>query len=172
MCHRIRLYAALFALVVLSACATATPYRPLKGNYGYQDQQIESNRYRVSFQGNAATSRNAVVDYMLYRSAQITVDHGYDYFILAQHTTERSTSYLNTGPVMLPYTACNAYYYSPYCWNPLYTRSTTSYPINSYKAQAIIVLGKGSKPEKNVHAYDAKQVLKNLSPLVKKHGGR
>ncbi len=60
-----------------SASSPAPPRRPsiaaASDGYGYRDQQIESNRYRVSFSGNVATDLDAVRDYALYRAAELTL---------------------------------------------------------------------------------------------------
>ena len=48
---------AVAAATVLSACATSTPYQPAgPDHYGYQEQQIEANRYRISFRGNSISA--------------------------------------------------------------------------------------------------------------------
>ncbi|MFY8163104.1 MAG: CC0125/CC1285 family lipoprotein, partial [Brevundimonas sp.] len=41
------------AALALSACATATPYGPagVDSRYGYSDQRVDADRYRVSFAG-------------------------------------------------------------------------------------------------------------------------
>ena len=92
----------LVGALALAACATPTPYQPATGSgfyrNGYADQQIEPNRYQVSFAGNSLTSRETVERYLLYRSAQLTLERGYDYFILADRDTNlRSRTYSTPG---------------------------------------------------------------------------
>lgn len=70
-------------LALLSACATATPYQPADKGYGYSEQKLESNRYRVSFVGSSKTSRETVQNYLIYRAAELTLANDYDYFVLA-----------------------------------------------------------------------------------------
>ena len=147
----------------LAACATATPYQRLRNGYGYTDQQLESNRYRVTFVGNSETPRSAVENYLLYRAAQITVNHGYDYFVIDHQNTERSTHYVNT------YQGVGGYYaYNPFFYDPFFTTMGTSYPVNHYHAYATIVLYHGKKPSGNIHAYDAHQIIEHLGPEVRK----
>lgn len=69
-------------IVLLSACATATPYQPAAKGYGYSEQKLESNRYRVSFVGNSKTSRETVRNYLIYRAAELSLANGYDHFVL------------------------------------------------------------------------------------------
>src|SRR3546814_2720956 len=78
------------AALMLFACATPTPYQPL-GTRGtgasgcYASQQIEQNRFRVSFSGNQLTSRERVENYLLFRAAELTVQNGYR---SEEHTSE------------------------------------------------------------------------------------
>jgi len=55
---------ALASASVLASCATPTPYQPASGSgafrTGYWDEQIESDRFRVTFAGNSLTSRETV----------------------------------------------------------------------------------------------------------------
>ncbi|MDH3658876.1 MAG: hypothetical protein OEU92_02420 [Alphaproteobacteria bacterium] len=65
----------------LAACsASPTPYQVAAEDGGYTDQQLESDRYRVKFEGNSATPRETVEDYALYRAAELTLATGNDYF--------------------------------------------------------------------------------------------
>ena len=65
---------ALAGAALLSGCATPTPYQPLGAptgvRGGFTDQQIERNRFRVTFAGNQFTSRQRVENYLLYRAAE------------------------------------------------------------------------------------------------------
>ena len=86
---------ALASASVLASCATPTPYQPATGSgmyrTGYWDEQIENDRFRVTFAGNSLTSRETVERYLLYRAAQLTVEQGYDYFTLADRDTEKKS---------------------------------------------------------------------------------
>ena len=55
---------------LLSACVTATPYQqaPPRG-FGYSEERLDQNKYRVTFRGNALTKRETVEDYLLYRAS-------------------------------------------------------------------------------------------------------
>ena len=84
------------AALALSACATATPYQPagFQGQRGgYAEQRLESNRYRVSFAGNSVTTREQVEMGLLLRSAELTVQDGYDWFSTVNRATDRDVRY-------------------------------------------------------------------------------
>ncbi|MND63094.1 hypothetical protein D3C80_543950 [compost metagenome] len=70
--------------LVLSACASLAPYGPQMGprGQGYAEQRIESNRFRVTYNGVGAPG--PVADRALFRAAQLTVDQGYDWFEVTQ----------------------------------------------------------------------------------------
>ncbi|MEL6323521.1 MAG: hypothetical protein AAFQ84_04755, partial [Pseudomonadota bacterium] len=89
---------ALAALFVLGACATATPYQPaVNSDGGYVDQQIETNRWAVSFAGNSLTDRQTVETYLLYRAAELTSQNGFDYFEVIARDTEVESRFIATG---------------------------------------------------------------------------
>ena len=84
---------------LLTACATATPYQPaLSDRYGFQEQRIESNRVRITFRGNTLTERETGETYLLYRAAEVTLENGNDYFIVANRATEEHSRLQGTGP--------------------------------------------------------------------------
>lgn len=77
--------------ITLAACASATPYQPASkpGAFdGFSQQLIENDRARVSFGGNSLTKRGTVENYLLYRSAELAVERGYDTFTLEERDVE------------------------------------------------------------------------------------
>ena len=88
------------SLVVLGACATATPYQEASkpGKFdGFSQTVIEQDRARVSFAGNSITDRDTVENYLLFRAAELTVEQGYDYFTLQERDLEQNTRLRSTG---------------------------------------------------------------------------
>lgn len=176
--------AVLLGSAALAACATPTPYRPItgSGNYatGYADQRIESNRYRVSFAGNSLTDRATVERYLLFRSAQLTVEQGGDHFILVERDTEpRTSTYATPSAFGGPWGGWSPYwsYYSPRWggwrrWGPGWgspwgwDRDIDIRTVTRYDAVAEIVVGRGPKPAGNVRAFDAREVIANLGPQI------
>ena len=79
----VKTWALIASAAVLTACATATPYQPAANadaRNGFSEVQIESDRARISFDGNSLTDRETVETYLLYRAAELTKQKGYDYF--------------------------------------------------------------------------------------------
>ena len=74
--------------LALSACASLAPYGAQQGpnGQGFSEQRIESNRYRVSYNGVGAAGR--VADWALLRAADLTTEQGYDWFEVTQSWTD------------------------------------------------------------------------------------
>lgn len=166
---RALLIASLFGLS-LAGCSTTTPYAPADGDgYGYADQKIEDDRYRIVFRGNSLTDRETVETYLLYRAAELTLDAGYDHFIVVEDDTEKKTTYSGQrdyGPLAYyGYGRPFPYYGYGYRWAPLADDFTVT-ERNRYTAIAYIKLGRGAKPETLPTAYDARQVKENLGAKI------
>ena len=162
---------AALGLFLLSACATPTPYMPAvsasatRYAEGYSETKIEENRFRLTFAGNSLTSRQTVEDYLLYRASELTLEKGYDWFlVVTRFTKEDKRASQTTEP---PF-AWRYYYgsaWSPWsAWNVGYTSSTLSF--ERYEAQAEIVMNKGPKPADNASAYSAAEVKANLESKI------
>lgn len=86
------------ALIFLAACATATPYQEaVNSNNGYENQQIETNRWAISFSGNSLTDRQTVETYLLYRAAELTAQNGYDNFQIVSRETDAQSRFISHG---------------------------------------------------------------------------
>jgi hypothetical protein len=151
----------LTALGVLAGCGHPTPYQPAADGYGYSEQQIEDNRYRVSFAGNHLTPADTVQNYWLYRTAELTLDHGYDYFIVVDRNLDRSTTYQGTGTLSPGYVTEDGDYVGGTGFS-----SYSAYPSDRYTAYADVAMFKGEKPASDVNAYDARSVLRQLGPTI------
>lgn len=166
-----RAFGGVFALLLLAACATSTPYAPAGEleRYGFSEQRIEDDRYRITFRGNSLTKRETVENYLLYRAAEVTVENGYDFFEMIEDETERSTTYSASSDYgRFSYYGRGRpfpYYGWGYRWAPYYDDYSVQ-EFNRYTAMAYIRLGKGEKPADTPTAYNARQVLDNLSDAI------
>jgi len=157
------------AVGLLAACATATPYRAAEHerDYGYQEQKLEQDRYRLSFAGNSSTSRQTVENYLLYRAAELTLEQGKDYFIVIKSDTEKNTEQHSTvvgAPSFHFGYGHHRGYGHHHSYGVGFNVINTNY--SDYQAFGVIVLKSGSKPADNYDAYDARQVLENLGVSV------
>lgn len=74
--------------LALVACASLAPYGAQggPGGQGYSEQRIESDRYRVTYNGVGAPG--PVADFALLRAAELTTQEGYDWFEVVQSWTD------------------------------------------------------------------------------------
>jgi len=75
-------------LLSAAACATGPAYHPAGpgGTSGFSETKLDGTHYRVAFQGDTHTPRHKVEDYLLRRSAELTIQEGFSYF----HIDEKS----------------------------------------------------------------------------------
>lgn len=149
----------------LAACGTPTPYQPALDGHGYAEQAIEDDRYRVSFSGNTLTPRETAENYMLYRAAEVTLQRGYDHFIVVDSAIERSTTFVSTTTGFGGVSGFHSFRRGhPFGFGGFAT--TTSRPRSSYEATANIVMRSGDKPSDDPDAYDARDVVEKLAPTI------
>ena len=187
---RSALIAAMAASTLLVAgCATETTYRPATGQgfarTGYSERRIEPNRFLVSFAGNSVTSRDTVERYLFFRSAELTLQNDFDYFVMADRDTDRRTrTYTTPG---IGYGGFGGY------WGPSWNFYGRGYgwrrfgggfgyggyggfggfgddfdvrTIDKFEATAEIVMRKGPIPNNNLRAFDARKVVDTIGPSV------
>lgn len=183
--------AAVFAagFIALAGCVTSTPYGPAAegGGYGFSEQRVEENRYRVTFRGNSSTGREQVENFLLFRAAELTVQNGFDHFIVVENETETQRSYTSSGfgPGFGPGFGGPAffgrygrfgrgyggrfyafpYYAYGFGWGAPYYDTYTR-EISRYSAVAFVTMHRGEKPSENPQAFDARDVITNLRPYV------
>lgn len=158
--------------LVLAGCSSQPDYRKAEGSgYGYQETKISDTQYRVSFKARG-TDKTKAMDYALLRAAEVTLENGYDWFVVTHRETlvdrervqpDTSLGYTSSRDMV---TRCG-----------LVTCTTTSYPRTSMSAgvhiggnesseiQSIleVKLGKGMRPDTD-YSFSAKEVKDNLSP--------
>lgn len=182
---------AVLALATAGACTTATPYQPYRPEAaggvhgGYSDQELAQDRFLVRFHGNELTSRDRVEGYMLYRAAELALQRGYDWFLIVDRHTEHDTrTYVEPDPFYRPYYGPGyAYwrpswsYYSPgFGWrewdpwhgDPFWADRFDMRTIESFEAEAEIVLRKGAMPASEQRAFDARKVVADLGPTIER----
>lgn len=108
----------LAAFTLISACASSTPYQAaVDGKYGFAQQQIEDDRWTVSFAGNSLTDRQKVETYLLFRAAELTQQQGYDHFRVSDSDTNANRRIIASpsafhDPFYSGF-ACNYRYFGP-----------------------------------------------------------
>jgi len=146
----------MFVFILLSLLLTgcATSYQPHAYSGGYSEKKLSENVYRVSFSGNGYTPLKRATNLSLLRTAEVTIEAGYNYFVLLDESTSIDRSSSVTTPVTTTLTYGNGY------------GTATSFggqsipiskPSRSNTFQVFI-----EEPE-NVRSYNAQTVLRNLT---------
>ena len=162
--------------LALTACATQAPYQQAQSSTasGYADQAIEKDRFKVSFRGNSSTPKDQVETYLLYRAAELTLEQGFDYFLVVDRDTESNSRLRATGgsPAYSRFGFHYNYYHPAYGWygmyDPFWGDAPTYTEITKYDASAEILLRSGTKPADEARAFDARDVIENLGPIIKR----
>ncbi len=165
-------------LVVLAGCETGPIYKPRAAgqSVGYTDQQLTTNRYRVTFTGRTSTKREEVENYLLRRAAEVTLAAGYTHFVFDTRNTEAKTYYRQDfdtfadpyfGPRFGygPYFGPSAWYWSTWPYEPFPPYlSNNIRPITSYSAYSEIVMLNADQAAGDRNAISARELLDRLAP--------
>ena len=149
--------------LVLSACASLAPYGPQQSarGQGFSEQQIETNRFRVVYNGVGAPG--PVADRALFRAAQLTVDQGYDWFEVTQRWIDgRPDSAGGVRPSVSIGAGTGRYG----GWSTSDVGVGLGFDLSGPQPTSTtleIVMGHGAKPDRP-DAYDARRVQDALRP--------
>jgi hypothetical protein len=156
-----RLTLILGGLLGLAACATPYQARSLTG--GFSDTRLDANTFRVEFLGNAYTARERVETYLLRRAAEVTLENGYDYFVLLTAGTERNVAAVTMPGTYTATTTGSAYAIGSSAYGSAVTTGTyvpgATIPVSHYGASAIVKAFKGRKPSDLASAFNAREIL-------------
>jgi len=149
--------------LTLAACAQPTPYQPADDGEGYSEQQLEADRYRITFAGNAMTPRGRVADGLLLRAADLTKETGGEHFVVVDRAIERSVTYRSTirGLGGHGFHGFGGFHDRHGFGG---SATATARPIDRYTAYADIVVRDGPKPEDDPNAYAADAILDRVRP--------
>lgn len=152
-------FAAMAAL--LAACASTPTYTPAASASaaGYSEQQIEGNRFFVTYRAPGGADAALVQDYALLRAADVALEHNSDWFWVDRRNIDDSVS---SGPsIGVGVGGAN---YGGH--TGVGASVGFNIPIGNHNARARaatleIRLGEGPKPD-DPNAYDARATSANL----------
>ncbi len=161
-------------MVGLTACASQPDYREAKrGGYGYSESKLSDTQYRIHFKARGSDKSRAM-DYAMLRAAEVTLENGYDWFIVTDRETLVDKETVQSSPQV---GFSQRYTQVRECG--LVTCRTTSYPSTQFSTgifvggsekseiESILSIetGKGTRPDGG-SSFDARDVEANLAPLV------
>jgi hypothetical protein len=161
------IFAALVIIELLVGCAT--PYQPRGLAGGFSEIQLDQNTVRVFFRGNAKTPPDTIETYTLYRCAEVTLEKGFDYFIIVESGMD-----VQHGAIVSPgsyQSTTNVTSMSPgYATGTTtgtYTPSVVT-PFRKFGSATTIKLFRGEKPANLTNAYSAQELKTYLEPNIKR----
>ncbi len=143
--------------LALTGCSTA--YQPYSyfGGGGYHDVQLADNVFKVTVEANGFTTSSDATDIALLRSAELSLEHGFKYFIIGS-VSDDSYSMSYATPTT---TTLNATTYNNTIQGTAQTTGGQTYAFD-FPTPSITITCFNEKPELNGTIYDAEIVSKSL----------
>ncbi len=127
-------------ILAIASCYTYQPYSALY-QYGYSDTRLDDNIFRVSYIGAYNQPEIEVFESLLYRCAEITLEHDYDYFLMeAKERSEKEQK----GAIVTP--------------NQYIGLIAMGYTNRQVNLTTMITCGIGEKPEMK-NAFNARKIV-------------
>jgi len=140
----------LAASLLLAGCTASAAQRD--PHSGYWDARVDTETYEVGYRCNGTTPREDVQTYLLYRSAEITRDAGFDYFEIIEQDSE-SRPFVMQSPQTVTFTGAS---------------SSGAGAMSGRTKHALHTTIRLSRGEKPAGAYTAAEVLESLGPSIKR----
>jgi hypothetical protein len=123
----------LLCAIFFASCAT--PYQPQGLTGGYSDFLTAPDEATIIFHGNGYTPAERVVLMTALRCAEVTLQHGYRYFIITGAADVSNRSSFTTPGYATTYGSANAYGFGSFAtaYGTSYTTVTPPRTFNIYK---------------------------------------
>ncbi len=168
-----RMAVAIIAAALAGCSATVQPYGQ-KGfyNVGYSEKQVDDITFEVSYDGNAAVSRESAWNFWIYRCAQLTLEKKHNYFTMVQRPGVGQTAPVGG----MRFAGLN----KEDGWRMLATKGGggvhTSYvylpggSFTTWHSKALIQMFDDTPPEGVIYALDAQSIVRMLGGFVQSQG--
>ena len=161
-------FTALIGSLLLAACASSPVYSPAEGDgFGYSHSQIDGNSYRVHFKMRGEDTKQAM-DYAMRRAAQLTLEKGYDWFVVNDqqtlaHTRKNADPSISHSQTMVVTRDCGLVGCETRTYPVHQTTFGTQLESSSSMVESIVTIrmGKGVRPESD-NSYDAVEVHESM----------
>jgi hypothetical protein len=162
-------------LLFLASCATK--YEPATGSFwdghtGYSEIGLDSTTWQVTFCGNNNTTDEVVNRYALYRSAELTSQRGFDYFVILDNNDVAAlTSTVNHNKTQQTKIEHKI---DPQTGQSVPVKVTTTNSTSTVTTQAAHTVTKtirmfmGARPADNPDAYEAKAMVTMMAPSIQR----
>jgi hypothetical protein len=154
----------LLFVVLMSACAT--PYGKYGLLGGFRDSRIDENTFSISVDTNGFTSQQTTSMQALYRAAELTVQSGFDFFVIAGGGSNPSSMMMAMPGATTSNTTLRASGSYGYATTTTTAAPTMYMPMIFPNATLVIKAYRGDRPADLPGAYDARSVMKYLGPQI------
>lgn len=147
----------LLCSLLLAGCATGHQPYSYFGGGGYRDVQLAENTFKVTVEANGYTSNSRATDLALLRSAELALQNGFKYFVIAgasndsysaTYTTPTTTNVNVTGHGNTTYGTAQTYGGQAYAF--------------SFPTPSMTIICFKEKPSFQATIYDAEIVSNSL----------
>lgn len=159
-------------MMLLGGCASQPDYREAsKGGFGYSESKLSDTQYRIHFKARGSDKAKAM-DYAMLRAAEVTLENGYDWFVVNDRETLVDKESVQSSPQV---GFSQRYTQVRECG--LATCRTSRHPSTQFQTgifvggsdkseiESILSIetGKGTRPDSG-SSFDARDVKENLMP--------
>ncbi len=88
------------SVILISGCSSYQRKGVLFNDSGFSEQQLGNNVFRIEYQGSDNNSDEEVSDFNMLRSAEVTLKHGFKYFVILKTGDSGSDQSFGTSPSM------------------------------------------------------------------------
>lgn len=161
-------FVALAGCLIVSSCSNPVRYVKYQPpaflhwdrGYGYDEVPVDSITYHVMFYGGTPEFADRCT---LYRSAELTMERGYDYFVVMDKHADAQTS-TNTGS---PETKLDRTYdVQSHQWVTVATTTQSVTTSTFYSAFKTIRMFKGKRAKDDVETFDAANIIGYMTPYI------
>ena len=161
--------------LLLIGCSSQPLYSPARNadSRGYYETRLTNERYRVIFTGGSNTSDDKVKNLALLRAAELTADHGYDWFQIIDRDNSDNTNTDNPRvsiSVGVGTGTGSCYPYGCRVFGGPYYSGARLYSTNRYDRNQSVIeiyMGKG-EPTDPTKVYNARELMENLRQQAQK----
>jgi len=156
----------LISVAGIFTIACATSYQPVTNSGGYREVLIGTNTYRVEFEGNRYTSLEKARTFVLYRCAELTVENGFDSFLVVDTAEKKAGEPLTRDERYEEVSSVRMSEVNK-CATPAVLRDSELRPASTVVvkhpvARAVIKMIAGPPPSGDPKAHDARRVMAEL----------
>jgi hypothetical protein len=137
--------------ITFAILGCASPYQSYGFAGGFKETQLDTNVWRVFFEGNGYTQSDRAEDFAMLRSAELTLANGFTHFAFSSSKTGKDIS-TYSRPVRV---------YSSDTSSAIRVTGGTTEIISKPTATNIVVMFKG-KPELNSAIFDATFICNSI----------